>query len=48
MQKEKNCKNCAYFPCLNPICNIGNKEGCDDFKSVIQKEIENTEENIKK
>lgn len=39
---EKNCKNCTYFPCLKPQCLIGNKEGCNDFKSISQTIIEET------
>ena len=44
--EEKKCRNCTFFPCLHPICNIGNKEGCDNFKSIIQKEIENINKKI--
>lgn len=36
------CRNCTYFPCLKFVCNIGNKEGCSDYKSIVTKEIENS------
>lgn len=39
MEKNKKCKNCIYFPCLKVQCSIGNKEGCDNFVSVIEKEL---------
>lgn len=42
-----NCRNCCYFPCYKTICNIGNKQGCDNFKSVITKEIENISKKIR-
>lgn len=35
-----NCRNCFYFPCFKNICNIGNKQGCEDYKSIVTKEIE--------
>lgn len=37
---NKKCQLCAYFPCLKFQCNIGNKEGCEDFKSYTGKKIE--------
>ena len=37
---DKKCKTCTYYPCLKTQCSIGNKEGCDDYKSTVQKEIE--------
>lgn len=39
MGNEEKCKTCAFFPCLKSTCNLGNKEGCDNYKSVTQKEI---------
>lgn len=47
MTSDKKCKTCTYFPCLHPQCSIGNKEGCDDYKSTVQKEIERID-NMKK
>jgi len=35
-----NCKTCTYYPCLKVQCNIGNKEGCNDYKNFVQSEIE--------
>lgn len=42
-----NCKNCIYFPCLKFTCNFGNKEGCIDYKSIVQSEIENINKKIR-
>lgn len=39
-----NCRTCIYFPCLKYTCNIGNKEGCEDYKSIVTEEIENIKE----
>ena len=33
----KRCRDCANFPCLKVQCSIGNKEGCEDFKSQMAK-----------
>lgn len=43
-----NCRNCCYFPCYKTTCNIGNKEGCDNFKSITSKEIDNIDKLIDK
>lgn len=40
MNEEKKCKTCAYFPCYKTCCNLGNKEGCEDYKSITRKAIE--------
>ena len=44
---EMNCKNCIYFPCLKFTCSIGNKEGCAEYKSIVQAEIENIDRKIR-
>lgn len=35
-----NCRTCKYFPCLKFTCSLGNKEGCEDYKSIVEDEIE--------
>ncbi len=42
-----NCRNCIYFPCLKFTCNIGDKTGCDEYKSIVQAEIENIDKKIR-
>ena len=44
--EDKKCRTCLYFPCLKFTCNIGNKQGCDDFKSVVTNEIEKIDKKI--
>lgn len=39
MEEQKKCKACIYFPCLKVQCSIGNKQGCDNFISIIKHEI---------
>ena len=34
----KICKNCVFFPCTKPQCQIG-KQGCNDYESIVSKEI---------
>ena len=46
MDYDEKCRNCVFFPCLRPTCNIGNKEGCDNFKSIIQKELEEIDKKL--
>jgi len=41
----KTCQTCTYFPCTKLVCNIGNKEGCEEYKSVVSKMIEEMGEN---
>jgi len=35
----KKCQTCAYFVCTKVQCNIGNKEGCEEYESRVSKEI---------
>lgn len=35
----KNCRTCTYYPCLKVQCSIGNKEGCEDYQSIVTTEI---------
>lgn len=35
----KKCQTCRYFPCTKIQCNIENKEGCNDYRSIVQEEI---------
>ena len=35
----KKCQTCRYFPCTKFQCNIGNKEGCENYESEISKVI---------
>lgn len=45
---NKKCCICTYFPCLKFTCNIGNKQGCDEFKSIVTNEIEKIDKKIDK
>ena len=38
MEEQKICRNCIYFPCTKPQCEIGQK-GCDDYESIVEAEI---------
>ena len=29
-----NCRECVYYPCTKPVCIMGNKRGCDNFRSI--------------
>lgn len=42
-----NCKTCIYFPCLKFTCNIGNKEGCDEYKSIVREEEEQIDKKLR-
>lgn len=44
--KKMDCRNCIYFPCFKTVCNIGNKSGCEDYKSIITYELENVDKKI--
>lgn len=37
----KRCNTCIYFPCLKTQCNLADKEGCGEYKSVSRAEMEN-------
>lgn len=39
MEDEKECRKCVYFPCLKVQCSIGNKQGCDNFVSIVKNEL---------
>lgn len=39
MEHDEKCRNCAFFLCLRNTCNIGNKEGCDNYQSITQKAL---------
>lgn len=39
MENKKDCKYCYYFPCLKVQCSFGNQEGCDNFVSIVEKEL---------
>ena len=45
--EKMNCKTCIYFPCLKFVCNIGNKEGCEDYKSVVRAEEEQIDKKLR-
>ena len=44
---EKICKNCKYFPCLKPQCQI-EKNGCNDYISTVTDMLNKLEEDRKK
>lgn len=33
------CRNCVFFPCLKVQCSFGNKQGCEDFLSIVENEL---------
>lgn len=35
----KTCQTCIYYPCTKFVCNIGNKEGCEEYESIVSREI---------
>lgn len=41
-----NCRNCVYFPCLKFVCNIGDKTGCEEYKSIVKQELENIDKKL--
>ena len=41
----KRCKNCTYFPCTKQQCHI-ESEGCNDYESIVEKEIKKNREEI--
>ena len=40
MKEEKSCKNCIHYPCTKKECDIENKNGCNEYKSIIKSAIE--------
>lgn len=39
----KKCQTCIYFPCTKFQCNILDKEGCENYESIVSKEIKSLE-----
>lgn len=42
---DKKCNNCYYFPCTKVQCKADNL--CEDWESVVTREIENIDKKVK-